>query len=86
MKFFSDDRFLRIADKTWRVYGKTPVKTVNLELNLDLPEEEDTIAGFLLSQIKHIPRAGETTIFKNIEFRVERATTRKIVSLIVKVI
>jgi len=46
-----------------------------------LPEEEDTIAGFLLSQMERIPRSGEEFKFKNVDFIVERATKRKIISL-----
>ncbi|UCC96179.1 MAG: hypothetical protein JSW40_05400, partial [Candidatus Omnitrophota bacterium] len=38
----------KIDEHTFRVYGRTPIKTVNIELDLDLPEEEDTLAGFLL--------------------------------------
>jgi putative hemolysin len=74
----------KVADNTWKVYGKTPIKTVNLELDLHLPEEEDTIAGFLLSRIERIPRANETFTFNNIEFVVERATARRIVSILLR--
>ncbi len=69
----------------FRVYGKTPIKTVNLELELDLPEDEDTVAGFLLSKMEKIPRPGESFKFNNIEFVVERATARRIVSIILKI-
>ena len=73
----------------WRIYGKTPVKTVNLEVNIDLEEEEDTIAGFLLSKMEKIPRSGEKLKFstaegKTIEFIIERATARRIVSIILQ--
>jgi len=77
-----------------RVYGKTNIKTVNLELDLDLPEEEDNIAGFLLSKMEKIPKHGDKVKFsakgesasggKNIEFTIERATARRIVSVILE--
>jgi len=70
---------------SWRVYGKTPLKTVNLELDLDLPEEEDNVAGFILSQMEKIPRPQEKFNFGKIEFIIERATTRGIISVIIKV-
>jgi putative hemolysin len=83
----------KISQNSWRVYGKTPIKTVNIELGLDIPEDEDTIAGFLLSKAEKIPKAGEKfkfKIFKNstnqqrkVEFKVERATVRRIVSVII---
>jgi putative hemolysin len=82
---------IETIDKShWRVYGKTPIKTVNLELDIDLPEEEDTIAGFLLSKMERIPKPQEKLKFtngdgKNIEFTIERATVRRIVSIILEI-
>lgn len=75
----------KIEDKKWRVYGKAPIKTVNLELNLDLPEVEDTIAGFILSQMEKIPKVNESLSFRNIDFIIERATARRIISVILKI-
>ncbi|MBP7087778.1 MAG: HlyC/CorC family transporter [Candidatus Omnitrophica bacterium] len=75
----------KIDEQAWRVHGKTPIKTVNLAANLDLPEEEDTIAGFILSQIEKIPHNGENIRFGKINFFIERATTRRIFSVILKV-
>lgn len=74
----------KIDDRTWRIYGKTPIKTVNLELDLNLPEEEDTLAGFLLSKMEKIPHVGEKISFHNMEFSIERATVKRIVSVILK--
>jgi CBS domain containing-hemolysin-like protein len=83
----------KINQNSWRVYGKTPIKTVNIELGLDISEDEDTIAGFLLSKAEKIPKAGEKFKFnifkksinqqKKVEFRIERATVRRIVSVII---
>jgi putative hemolysin len=84
----------KIAEDTFRVYGKTPIKTVNIELDLNLPEEEDTLAGFLLSQMERIPSPQERFNFsiqneygykKDIEFIIERATAKRIVSVILKI-
>ena len=75
----------KIDQRKHRVYGKTNVKTVNLELDLNLPEEEDTIAGFLLSKMEKIPKPGEKLKFKSVEFTIERATARRIVSVILEI-
>ena len=75
----------KISSKRWRIYGKTPIKTVNLECNLNLPEAEDTIAGFLLSKLERIPRSNENFKFKNLDFTIERATARRIVSIILDI-
>ncbi len=92
----------KIDERKHRVYGKTNVKTVNLELELKLPEEEDTIAGFLLSKMEKIPKPGDKLKFsakggslpcrqagalggKSVEFTIERATARRIVSVILEI-
>ncbi|MBN3039744.1 MAG: hypothetical protein JW867_01315, partial [Candidatus Omnitrophica bacterium] len=83
----------KIGSDKWQVSGKTAIKTVNAQLHLDIPEEEDTIAGFLLSKIEKIPKTGEEFNFvvkdslfvKNVKinFLIERATARRIVNLII---
>lgn len=85
-----------LQENVWRVYGKTPIKTVNIELDLDIPEQEDNIASFLLAHAERIPKTGEKFRFnffqgsarskKTVEFTVERATVRRVVSVIIKIL
>ncbi|MCP4652923.1 MAG: HlyC/CorC family transporter [Candidatus Omnitrophica bacterium] len=74
----------KIDENTWRLYGKTPLKNVNMELDLDLPERENNVAGFLLSKMEKIPRSKEKYISQNMEFTIERATAKRITSVILK--
>jgi len=76
--------FKKIDNHTWRVRGGIPPRAINIKLGLNLPEEEDTIAGFILSKMEKIPKVGESIEFGKIKFVVERATTRKIVSVLIK--
>tara|TARA_B100000315_G_scaffold259884_1_gene317848 strand:+ start:614 stop:1870 length:1257 start_codon:yes stop_codon:yes gene_type:complete len=86
----------KIVNQEWKVYGKTAIKTVNAKLGLEFPEDEDTIAGFILSQIERIPKTGEEFDFtvKNsstakatkIHFKIQRATARRIVSLVLTIL
>ncbi len=69
----------------WRVYGKIPIKTLNIECDLDLPEEEDTLAGFILSRLERLPHSREKIAYKNVTFVVERVTVRRILSVTIKV-
>lgn len=73
----------KVDEGNWRVYGKIPIKTLNLELELNLPEETDTLAGLILSLLERIPRVGEKISFKGLEFTIERATARRITSVII---
>lgn len=75
----------KIDVKTYRLYGKTPIKVLNLKLDLNLPEEQDTIAGFILFQMGKIPQAGEKLLFNSLEFTIEKASAKMIVSLILKI-
>ena len=70
-----------VDKETYRVFGKTPIKTVNLELNANFPEDEDTIAGFLLSQLERIPHAGERCSFLGYEFTIERASRKRLLTI-----
>ena len=58
---------------------------MNLQLELGLPDEEVTLAGFLLSRIEKIPRPQEKIYFRNIEFMVEKATPKRLLSIVVKI-
>lgn len=46
----------------WELDGRFHIDDVNEALDLDLPEDEDydTIAGFMLAQMGHVPLAGES--------------------------
>src|SRR5262249_1802524 len=51
----------RIDDHTLEVQGSLSVEEARDELSIDLPEGPyDTIAGFVLNELGHIPEEGET--------------------------
>lgn len=68
----------KIDEETYLINPATAIKTVNIQLNLSLPEEEDTLAGFILAQAGKIPSTGEKIKFSNLIFTIEKATSRKI--------
>ena len=41
-------------------------------------DEYDTIGGFLLSQLEHMPKKGESIVFDNMRFEVIRADNRRV--------
>jgi putative hemolysin len=53
--------YVRDRDGSWVVSGSLPIRELNRELNLDLPEEGDwnTLAGLFIHQAGRIPKAGE---------------------------
>lgn len=60
-----------IDEKTILVDGGMRIEEANQELNLELPDGEyDTVAGFLLSILGHIPKEGERIKYGNLKMRV----------------
>jgi putative hemolysin len=85
-EFETPSKMIENIDKnTFRVFGKIPIKILNLELELSLPEEMDTLAGFILSRLERIPHPGERFEYQGVEFTIERATARRVVSVVVKI-
>ncbi|MFC1806836.1 CNNM domain-containing protein [Candidatus Omnitrophota bacterium] len=61
----------REKDNSYTVVGKTSIRDVNEELNLNLPMEEvTTINGLLLLLFGRVPKSGERIRFKGVIFRV----------------
>jgi putative hemolysin len=72
------------ADGGWIVPGTMPIRDLNRNLQLKLPEdgEWNTLAGLYISLAGHIPRAGERELLPDgVELMVIDATPRRIRSL-----
>jgi len=69
-----------INEYTFQVDGGMRIEEVNEEMDLELPESEDyeTIAGFILSLLGHIPRRGEQLRYKDIKLVITKMRSVKI--------
>jgi putative hemolysin len=69
-----------INSYTFQVDGGMRIEEINSEMGLDLLEsdEYETIAGFILSLLGHIPKQGEQIRFKNVKMVITRMKSRKI--------
>jgi len=67
----------------WRVEARTSVARVNAELDVDLPVSEDyeTIAGLLIERLRHIPARGESLTLPHTVIEVVDASDRAIESV-----
>jgi CBS domain containing-hemolysin-like protein len=56
------------------------VTEVNEALEIDLPEEEDfeTLAGFVLARLGHLPKEGESFEENNLAFHILKASDRRV--------
>ncbi|ETR72232.1 MAG: hemolysin [Candidatus Magnetoglobus multicellularis str. Araruama] len=79
-----DEELIRIIDnQKCYVKGETEIEEVNRVLELNLSEEEDyeTISGYILSQLRHIPEVGEELAVGDIVIRVTQADQQRIIEV-----
>ena len=68
------------GENIWLVNGQTDIKEVNNTLESNLPDVKDlnTIGGFIIDLLGHLPKKGEKIIYENWEFIVILASSRKV--------
>lgn len=70
-----DQRIEETGEMSWVIDAKTNIDHVNETLRTDIPKEQyDTIGGFLLKMIGHLPKQGEKIEYKGKEFSVAEVT------------
>lgn len=74
-----------INEYTYQIDGGMRVDEANEEMQLDLPEGEDyeTVAGFILSLLGHIPRRHEQLRYKGLKIVITEMKGRKIETILV---
>lgn len=75
-----------LEDGVVEVQGALHVTEVNEALDLDIPESEDfeTLAGFVLAELGHFPREGESFVRGDVQFSVAEASDRRVLRVLVK--
>ncbi len=57
----------------------TPVEDFNEHFKVDFSDDEfDTIGGIVMNALGHVPKRGETVVIEGLEFKILRATNRRI--------
>ncbi|MGB2902475.1 MAG: hemolysin family protein [Candidatus Dechloromonas phosphoritropha] len=66
-----------VNEETYLVSGRAPISELNDSLNLNLPAGEvHTIAGFLISRLRHIPAVGNEVVENGYRYTVAEADGR----------
>ncbi len=75
-----EDEYEAIDEFTFQVDGAMDIDEANEELHLDLPEGEDfeTVAGFVLDVLGHIPSEGEQFEYGGLRFEVVEMKNLKV--------
>jgi putative hemolysin len=69
-----------INEYTFQIDGSMRIDEANEEMGLDLPEGEDyeTVAGFILSELGHIPRRREQLRYRDLKMVITEMKGHKI--------
>jgi putative hemolysin len=74
-----DTEVERLADGELRVDGGLAIDELNELLDVDLPDSDwDTVGGFVLSSLGHVPREGESVEYRGHRFTAERMEGHRI--------
>lgn len=79
-----EEHFQILGQNFLRVSGRTPFRDLQEKLGLKRGEEAQSVAGFLLSRLGHIPKAGETLKEGELLFTVEEVEQNQIRKLTVR--
>ena len=84
-----DQEIVKIDETTYRIKGIAPIDKVSNELDIGLSKEDhDTIGGFVVELLGHLPREGEhpTITYQHVQFTVELMKDNRIATLLVELL
>lgn len=74
-----DTNIRPVSDTDFVVKALTPIDDFNEHFSCELSDDEvDTIGGFILRKLGHLPQRGEVTAFNGFQFKVINADKRQI--------
>jgi gliding motility-associated protein GldE len=83
-EFDSEKPLIRkLSPNSWMVSGKAPLEEISETLGIELPEIEDveTVGGLILWIKGAIPKQGDRIQYKNLLFKIEKATRQRIIDV-----
>ena len=81
-----EQQIIKRDNNSWLIEGSTPIEDMKHALEIDdMPDEEnyETLAGFMMFQLRKIPRPADTVIFDGYKFEVVDVDHFKIDQLLV---
>jgi len=79
-----EDDIVALPDGGYRLLGSAHLESIGsaLDLGFDEDGDYDTLAGFLIDELGHIPEVGEAVTHGGMRFEVERSDGRRVVSVV----
>jgi putative hemolysin len=80
----SAHKVITLQDGEWLVPGNQALDEVDdlLDITFDA-EDAITLGGFLTEQLQHLPKKGERLTYKGYVFQIQKATTRRILQVLI---
>lgn len=66
-------------------HGRLEIEDVNEMFKVDIPNNHDTIGGFVLQQFGHMPESGEQFTYENLHFEVNQMDRNRILQLTITI-
>lgn len=64
----------KLGTSDWRIDARMLIADVNKVLDIRIPTDQcDTIGGFVLMLLGHLPQQGEKVVYEDVEFNIEAA-------------
>ncbi|HEX8979541.1 MAG TPA: transporter associated domain-containing protein [Parasulfuritortus sp.] len=80
-----EDNILQEKRDTWRVKAQTEIADFNSIIGTSFSDDEfDTVGGLVTHAFGHLPKRGENVTIKGYRFRVTRADSRRLHTLVVE--
>ena len=74
-----EEEVVSLDERTFDIDGGMSISDANEELELGLPEGEyETVAGFVLSHLGHIPDQGEQFVYNGLRIAVSEVQAHKV--------
>lgn len=80
--FDENDEVIKNGDGTYTIDAMTKLDDINSYFNLSLSGDGyDSIAGYIVEQLDHIPKVGEFIIVGNIKFLITKIENNRIITI-----
>ena len=76
-----DELVFEMTDTTLSCHGRLEIEDVNDMFKVEVPNDHDTIAGFVMQQLGHVPDEGEEFSYENLHVEINEMDRNRIVRL-----
>ncbi|WKA50382.1 CNNM domain-containing protein [Planococcus liqunii] len=76
-----DELVFEMTDTQLSCHGRLEIEDVNDMFKVEVPNDHDTIAGFVMQQLGHVPDEGEEFTYENLHVKVNEMDRNRIIRL-----